>query len=375
VRGRVIPIGEVGPEIERRWRHLAGAAAEPNPFLEPDCLLPAARHGNLGRDVSLVVAESDDGLLQGLVPLRPVRSWHRSGRAALSSRPDDEEVPVRPVIGVPLLGGEWRDEAAAALLATVATASRSGGPGIVLFDRLHAEGVVARSLLAAAERLGMPWCETDRWERMLCRRPAPGAPAVPLGRERVRRLARRQRRISDRFGAEARVVDRTGSPQALSDLLGLEAAGWKGEAGTAMACLPQRAAFFEEMCGRFDAAGRFGIIALEANGTILASKCYVAAGEGVFLLKTAYDERYASFGPGVQLAVSTAEHIFSRTAAAFIDTCHAPSNDFYRDLFPDRLVITSVAVGVGGLLDRALVRAMPMAERVLGRLRHVSGAD
>jgi len=76
MRGRLLSVSQLAPEDEQAWKDLAGRAVEPNPFLEPDCLVPAGKHQTYGGEIRLAVAE-EQGRFYACVPLRSVRSWNR----------------------------------------------------------------------------------------------------------------------------------------------------------------------------------------------------------------------------------------------------------------------------------------------------------
>ena len=79
----------------------------------------------------------------------------------------------------------------------------------------------------------------------------------------------------------------------------LEASGYKGQGGTAILSHPQKPDYFRDVCKGFAARGRLRILALEAGDTTLAMKCQMGAGDGIFELKVAFDERFAPSYPAV----------------------------------------------------------------------------
>jgi Acetyltransferase (GNAT) domain len=87
---------------------------------------------------------------------------------------------------------------------------------------------------------------------------------------------------------------------------------------------------------RYIDEGRMWFISLEGDGTPIAMICCLRAGEGVFAFRTAYDEHFAKFGPGVQVFVDAMEDFARKTDACWLDTCSAPGNQHLLGLFPDR---------------------------------------
>jgi len=72
MRARLIATEEASERDIGAWRDLAGRALEPNPFFEPDFVLPAARRRDQ-RGVGLLIAEDENGWVACL-PVRP-RRW------------------------------------------------------------------------------------------------------------------------------------------------------------------------------------------------------------------------------------------------------------------------------------------------------------
>ena len=66
---------EVSPGDIDEWRALVAQAAEPNPFFEPEYVLPAAKFIG-GRGVALLVVRASDGW-SACLPIHRPRTWHR----------------------------------------------------------------------------------------------------------------------------------------------------------------------------------------------------------------------------------------------------------------------------------------------------------
>ena len=76
---RLISLSDLSDEQVDAWRRLAARAAEPNPFFEPEFVLPAAARSTDGRGALLVLER--DGEWLACLPVRPARH-PSSGRAA-----------------------------------------------------------------------------------------------------------------------------------------------------------------------------------------------------------------------------------------------------------------------------------------------------
>lgn len=134
---------------------------------------------------------------------------------------------------------------------------------------------------------------------------------------------RRARRRAERFGRpefEMRVPTREDLPTLLQEVWRVEAAGWKGEGGSALACDPLRGGFFHRFAC---AAARRGVLRLafmRIDGRAVAMQLAVESAGGLWLLKIGHDERYAACSPGQQLMLYVAGEAARRglTAIEFL---------------------------------------------------------
>lgn len=366
---RTVPLGDVNEADESRWHALAGRALEPNPALEPEGLRAAAAHLPDWRRLPLLqVTDGDDLVLCALA--RPVRRWRRGPLPTLTSRPEDGAIPLFVVLGTPLADPVRARPAIAALLSALKSGEvRPHGQRarLVTVDRWRLDGGVAAAWNQACLDLSLPVATYGRWERpILVREEAQrdGWPAS-LGARRVAELERRRARLGQRVGPVV-VRDRSADPAAVDELVRMEGAGWKGQANTALAADAARTDAFREACRRWAADGRLTMLSLEAGGAQVAIRCAVRSGDGFFLFKSAYDQRYARYAPGLLLHLATAEHFLS-TDAGWMDSCCAPSNTFFPTLLPHRLAVATSTTGLD-VTGRATVRAVPFASAA-SRLR------
>lgn len=160
----------------------------------------------------------------------------------------------------------------------------------------------ARSLAGALRAAGL-WAECSEPVRQ---------PFVPLDRpwERIAaawkpkmlaELARRERGLC-RLGALELEVNASPVPavRRFEECLRLEAAGWKGGAGTAMLSSSAKAGFYRALVARLAAAGALRLALLTLDARLLAFNLAVVRGDVLASLKIGYDESAAwrKFGPG-----------------------------------------------------------------------------
>jgi len=103
----------------------------------------------------------------------------------------------------------------------------------------------------------------------------------------------------------------------------MEAQGWKGAVGGAMASTPGIPAFFRRQARQLAAWGSLRIALLELAGAPIAFE-YGWEGKGVYYsFKIGYDERYATFSPGNILRLKMVQELCGRPATHLIDF-HGP---------------------------------------------------
>lgn len=78
----------------------------------------------------------------------------------------------------------------------------------------------------------------------------------------------------------------------------LEASGWKGRNGTAIACLPAVRRFYDQAAAALSAQHAFLLHRLELDGHPIAMSYSLCLGEQYYAIKWCYDELYAKYGPG-----------------------------------------------------------------------------
>ena len=85
---------------------------------------------------------------------------------------------------------------------------------------------------------------------------------------------------------------------ALGEFLALEAAGWKGARGTAIAADPARARFYTRVARDAAARGALAMRTLTLDGRAVAVHLGLVHGGVFHLPKTAYDEALGNVSPG-----------------------------------------------------------------------------
>lgn len=354
---------EGAARIRPAWDDLARRAVEPNPFYGPDRALPGLRHLPEGRGARILVAWSGEGRerrLVGLLPLAAARGRY------INPAPMRRAAAVYGTLSTPLLDADRP----AATLAAMLEAARRAGIRSLLLPHLHDAGAVAAALSQEAAATGRPVLRLDEHRRAMLRSGLPGAEYMRATLEtRRRKEADRQRRRLAEEGALAFRVAR--SPDevaaALEHFLALEAAGWKGRAGTDLLHAAGAAAFARESALEGARAGTFRVALLLLDGRPVAAGLVAVAGRRAFYLKTAYDEALARFSPGLLLTLDLTAHLLDDPDIDDADSIavadHPMIDRVWTERFPvaSLLVATAPGGGVGFRLAALLERGREAA--------------
>jgi CelD/BcsL family acetyltransferase involved in cellulose biosynthesis len=354
---RLLTLAELEePAFLSAWERLALRAAEPNPFFEPWYLLPSLRQWGAADGVR-VKAWFHDGRLAGLMPVarRPRYYGHPLTHAAVWLHPN-------AFCGVPLVAAGHEERFWEHLLAHF-----DRQPRRALFlhlPQLPAEGPVAAALTRVLARLGrMHYLAAQEARAMLTGETSAAAYLEAAMSAKKRKELRRQHNRLAEEGALAfeRVEGAEGITQWTAEFLALEAAGWKGEAGSALASAPDTCALFTEALAGAAAAGRLERLALRIDGRAIAMLVNFVTAPGAYSYKTAFDEAYARFSPGMLLQLENLA-LLEREGIQWTDSCAVEGHPMIERLWRDCRRMVSLNIAIGGPLRRTAFRLLKAYE-------------
>lgn len=336
------------------WDRLAAQSAYPNPFHGRTLMAAHAPLGLLDRRLRFVAAGRGEEL-EALLPFVPNGAWtgmRRSHRVWLP--------PHFAVNGTPPVGGRALDEAVEALLAGMARAG-----ALWRLPSFALDSPVGRALTAACARRGFAVEAVSVFERAVLHR-RPGYDAYMrdhLGAGRRKGLRRQRRRLDERGRVSfARFTQGEGLRSAVEAFLALEAAGWKGRRGTALATrAPGRALTRALFGGAAGVAARADVLSLD--GRPIAASLALVAGGTAFLLKTAYDEEFRAFAPGILLEDAILRDFLDGGFAEKLDSASLPGC-LLDEMFADRERIADLVVATDASISQAALQALVRQERV-----------
>jgi CelD/BcsL family acetyltransferase involved in cellulose biosynthesis len=337
------PLAELGG-IATQWQSLAARALEPNVFYEPAFALAAAVV--FGRQVGagLVWSRASPSRLLGFFPARIERRRYGIALPVLVGWTH----PYGP-LGTPLID---RDAGAAVPSAWFDhLASRPDLPRLLLMPYLPVTGPVAQAFDAALARGNGGSIMLARHQRALL---APSGAREKyldnaLGGKKRKELRRQRKRLAEAGTLEsnsAREPDRMVA--ALNDFLALEAAGWKGQAGTAARGDDRIRVFMENAVTGLAREGKAQIDRLNAGAAPIAAIVTLRSGSTAWCWKITYDEAFGRFSPGVQLLLEVTQGLLDDRSVACADSCATADHPMIDHIWRERV----------GLADR-LMRLRP----------------
>ena len=362
---------DIDAALLERWQALADMAGEPNIFYEPALLMPAIHHCRGEDDLSLFLlwkGAPDASELIGLMPM--TRSW-RYRRWPFRHIANWRH--ANAFLGSPLVVPGAEEVFWTALIRAVE--ARFWG-GFLHIQGLPLDGPLAKGLRRAGYAMGRRHDVVQVRPRAFIFAQGRDADDYYKGavRAKKRKELRRQRARLEELGAltEHRWTDDEGLDRWVEEFLRLEAAGWKGGEGTALASSPETAAFFREAMAGAAARGQLLRQGLRLDGRPIAMLVTLRSGAGAFSFKTAFDEELARYSPGVQLQLMNLQNL-GDPSLAWIDSCAAQDHPMIDHLWRARRPIGSVSIALNGRGRGAYFRAVRAAEELHKRLKQARG--
>ena len=360
---RVVDPLSLSDDLAAGWDALAADASEPNPFVERWCLQSALHLLDPERQARLVlVRDGEGGPVIGVMPLAPALHYGRLPLRHVTGWTHPNHFHGAPLVRAGferlfwsiLLG--WCDAAAWART-------------LVHVPRLTEDGPLHRALVDVARVRGGEAETVHREERALLDSDlSPTAYWDAAMRAKKRKELRRQ---ANRLAEEGDVrFRRWQAGEALGPwldaFLDLEARGWKGRAGSALASHSDTEAWFRAILIGAAEAGKLDMRALDLDDRPLAMLVNFISAPGGFSFKTAFDEDYARFSPGVLLQQANLD-LLDDTRIAWVDSCAAPDHPMIDSIWRERRRLVWVNAPLSAASDRWRFQALSRIEKLWRR--------
>ncbi|WP_421927356.1 GNAT family N-acetyltransferase [Neoaquamicrobium sediminum] len=334
-----------GFELVEELDHLCARSVEPNIFFNPRFLAPAMPRLE-DRDVRLAVIR--DGTeyrsrLRLLVPFTTEKPTTPFGVPILRTWSH----PFGP-LGTPLVDN---DDPAGVIEDFFGMLARPhlSLPKVFVMPEVRLDGPFAAMVNALAESRNLPLEITNRMERPYLHSDLGGDDYVKstLSNHHAGEFRRLRRRLSDLGQLEYRIARQPDEVRrGVEEFLALEASGWKGRARTAMAIDRFRAAFAREAAHRLAEKDLCRVHALYLDGRPIASLVVFVESGSAYTWKTAYDEEYARFSPGMLLMIETTKTHLEDPNIDATDSCAVPDHPVLSRLWSERRSLGTMVIGL-----------------------------
>lgn len=324
------------------WDELAANACEINPFYESWILLPALRaQGDAG--LRCVLVWQGERLI-GLFPFERKRQFKGLPVPVMTSWRHSAHLLCTPLV---------RADAAAECLEAVF--GWAAGEGALLeFRYIPADGGFHGALGDAMRTTPCTVLPTAQFSRALLKRGASAEAymAASMSSGLRRQLRRKERQLAERSGYSTLAAGPGGDlGDQVERFMVLEASGWKGREGGAFAAKEASLRFGTEVLGEAHRRGRLHMVGIDCEGRPVARRFSILAGEGSYAFKTAYDEAYCAYSPGVLAELVNLREFHQLDGVKWQDAYTEPDNFTVNRMWQDRRVIQSLAVAVGAWGD------------------------
>lgn len=342
---------------------LVEAASDSNPLFEPDALQAAMRDLQAGGPVNVILVWGEPGgdgrrLLLGLFPIQrrrfylglPVEIW-------------SVWTHIHGFLATPILrAGHERS----ALRRLLAFADQSSAP-MVRFPMFEAGGAFDAAMTDILKERGQPHVETGRHERAFLKSELDGE--AYLGTHMRKKKRKEYNRLWNRLAELGDLRFETHDGGDVSDwldrFLWLEASGWKGKRGTALAERSNERRFFETLCRAAHARGKIHCAEIVLDGKPIAMLVSFLSGGGAYSFKIAYDEAYAKFSPGAILMMKVAADFLADPRIGWVDSCAVPDHPMIDHIWAERRGIREVNAGTAHRLSPLIIAFSARATRMV----------
>jgi CelD/BcsL family acetyltransferase involved in cellulose biosynthesis len=316
------------------WQALSTHSIQPAGYNAPELILPLLKQVDGAK--LMTVRHGPDVLLA--FPLSAKRLFLKTWETPLTAS------------GLPHLNAEL---GASALLAFINAQTKP-----VLFNAIPAHGAFIETLKKQSANFKI----IETWQR---------AALKPVGsfdnwlqtnfdQKRRKEFKRLRNRLSEQGEMITETLQHGQDPKSfVADLIALEAKGWKGGRGTAIATNTKLRMAFEEACANLHQAKKLRFWSLKIDGKAIASLFAIVEGDQAWLGKIAYDEAFAKYSPGVQIILDSTEALFAETQIEQIDSSAIPDHPMIDRIWRDRIEMVNLFVApatVSKLRFNALVK-------------------
>ncbi|MCB2059182.1 MAG: GNAT family N-acetyltransferase [Novosphingobium sp.] len=355
------------------WAELTRHAASSNIFVHDWFMEAALASSDHAGEIELLVVASDDGRWLGVLPLLSEGSLGRWPVRTFSLWSATNQFLSTPLVLPQFADRFWE-------IALRHLDERRGGHGALYCRLLAANDAVDEALVARCMTEGRPFFLLRSYDRAAKVTIPSGDCGKQVSKKSRRKLESRLRNLSKRLAEEHGELEFSLHPDGqapdpwIDAFLKLERTGWKGRAGSALACGDDTEALFRATISRGCEMGVANLATLKAGGTTIAMTSWFVTGRQGFGFKMAYDEAFSAFAPGQLLMQHIAELVEAQPELDF-DTCSSPDSQNTKYLWPDRRELFDCVVGIGSPVRKLRLRLVMALRAAWHRKRSDGGGS
>jgi len=301
------------------WQTLSANAVQPAGYNAPELILPLLKYR--GGAKLITVSHGSDLLLA--FPVKLKRLFTKTWDTPLTAS------------GLPHLNAEL---GASALLSLINAQTKP-----ILFNAIPADGPFIETLKKQSANFRV----IETWQRAALKPSGSFEDWLQTNFDQKRRkeFKRLRNRLSEQGEMITETLQQGQDPKPfVDDLLSLEAKGWKGSKGTAIAANPKLKLALEEACANLHRSKKLRFWTLKLDGKAIASLFAIVEGNQAWLGKIAYDESFSKYSPGVQIILDCTEAFFAETQIKLIDSSAIPNHPMIDRIWRDRIEMVNVFV-------------------------------
>ncbi len=374
---RIFAVDSIPEGLDRHWLILCSSTSEANIFYEPALLSAAFRHLKADEPIGLFTLWSGTPLESELIALVPLADMPRYSHWPLPHVQNWKHPNC--FLGAPLVRKGHETAFWQALLNHLD--NRKGQHGF-----LHMNGMVRNGpLLGALQELGqMQKRQVDivhHEGRALLENVADAESyyAATVRSKKRKELRRLRNRLDEQghvtfYDSADTGITADGLGQWVQEFLALEKAGWKGDNDSALACSTHTRNFFTAALEAARDNGSLHLTDMRLDGKPIAMLVNFKSGRGGFSFKTAFDERYARYSPGVLLQIENLS-VLGKLGTDWMDSCAAEGHPMIDSLWSARRDVVRVSVALSSARNRAYYAGIRLAEASMTYIKSLLRKD
>jgi len=360
------------------WEKLVKNATDENIFFEPSILIPALRYLNNEQAFILLIFADDVPKEQGLIGLFPLVS---------SKKYKGLPIPHLSIwktpqcfLGTPLVHKDYIQAGLEYLFQWFEQTPQSGY--FFSFREFIDDSLFSQQLESFLKIKKYSLDEVERYKRAFLQSNLTKDQYLKqnISRNIRKQLRNKGNRIS-KIGKPLKIIIldhnniiEENIDQWIQDFLQLEQSGWKGKEATALNCDEKETKYFIDITKNVAQQSKLLMFKLTLDDEIIAMQCkFVSHDGGVFSFKTAYDESYSKYSPGILLQLENLDYILSNSQIKWMDSCAMP-NSVVDHLWQERRAIRSFNVSTQSWKSKLVVRLLSILRKCYRKIAGLTKA-